>query len=260
MKKPIITLLSDFGTVDGFVGAMKGVILSVAPDASVVDLTHEIPAQNVRLGAWALKEAAPCFPRGTIHVAVVDPGVGTARRPMALECRDHWFIGPDNGLLSLAADEVSAGFALEQPEYRRPQVSNTFHGRDIFAPAAGHLAAGVSPRALGPEITDWERITLPEASFRGDRVMGQVVHVDQFGNLVTNIRAKDLPGGRVWRLSWLGKEIGPLRQTFGDVASGQWVAYAGSSGLVEIGIRDGRAAPLDRAAVLESEVMACLDG
>ena len=260
MKKPLVTLLSDFGTVDGFVGAMKGVIFSIAPDATVVDLTHEIPAQDVRAGAWALREAAPHFPPGTIHVAVVDPEVGTARRPLALECRGHWFVGPDNGLLSLAAEEASTGIALDRPEYHRPQVSNTFHGRDIFAPAAGHLAAGVAPRELGHEIKKWARITVPAASFNGDRVMGQVIHVDQFGNLITNIRARDLPGGRAWRLSWLGKEIGPLRQTFGDVASGQWVAYAGSSGQVEIGIRDGRAAQGDRAAVLQSEVTACLDG
>lgn len=257
MKKPLITLLSDFGTVDGFVGAMKGVILSTAPDATVVDLTHEIPAQDVWSGAWALREAAPHFPAETIHVAVVDPGVGTPRRPIALRSRDHWFIGPDNGLLSLAADGALAGVVLQDPAYRRAQVSNTFHGRDIFAPAAGHLAAGVTPTELGPEIRNWERLTLPQAAVEGDLATGQVIHVDQFGNLITSIRTGDLAGTKTWRVSWMGKEIGPMKQTFGDVAPGQWVAYEGSSGQLEIGVRDGRAAPGAQVEVLQSEVTAC---
>ncbi len=259
MKKAVITLLSDFGTVDGFVGAMKGVILGLAPGTNIVDLSHDIPAQNIRAGAWALREAATHFPRGTIHVAVVDPGVGTARRPIALRADGHWYIGPDNGLLSLAAAEATSGVLLENPEYRRSTVSNTFHGRDIFAPAAGHLAAGVDPGQLGPSLAEWERLETPEPTVAPGRVVGQVIHVDQFGNLITNIRSRDLAGGDDWRVSWNGKEIGVVRRTFGDVARGGWVAYSGSSGLLEIGVRDGRAAasPEEAEEVILSEVTAC---
>ena len=257
MEMVFITLLSDFGTVDGFVGAMKGVILGIAPRATILDLTHEIPAQDIRAGAWALREAAPHFPRGTIHVAVVDPGVGTPRRPIALRAGGHWYIGPDNGLLTLAAADASSGVLLEQPGFRRSTVSNTFHGRDIFAPAAGHLAAGVDPAELGPALSEWERLSMPEPTVAPGQISGHVIHVDRFGNLITNIRSCDLAGGDGWQVSWQGKAIGAVRRTFGDVAPGQWVAYPGSSGLLEIGVRDGRAAPREVEPVILSEVTAC---
>jgi len=225
----------------------------------VVDLTHDIPAQDVRAGAWALREAAPHFPPGTVHVAVVDPGVGTARRPLALYSDGRWYVGPDNGLLSLAASSARSGVVLDNPAYHRAEVSATFHGRDIFAPTAAHLAGGVAPDALGHETDQWIRLPLPEPSLQPDAARGQVIHVDRFGNLITNLSAGDLAPEHTWTVSWRGEEIGELRRTFGDVTPGDWVAYRGSSGQIEIGIRDGQAATAaDLAAVLQSEVTACV--
>ncbi len=257
MKEPIITLLSDFGTVDGFVGAMKGVILSLAPGARIIDLSHDIPAQDIRGGAWALREAAPLFPVGTIHVTVVDPGVGTERRPLLLESGGQSFIGPDNGVLTLAAREDCRAWSLEDAQYFRPQVSATFHGRDIFAPVAGHLAAGKDPSVFGPEIERWRRLPLPEPVVGQSKIEGQVIHVDRFGNLITNIPSGTLTGETAWRVNWREVDIGPIRRTFGDVASGAWVAYPGSSGMLELGIRDGRAASKHQEQDLYAVVSVC---
>jgi len=236
----IVTLLSDFGTADGFVGAMKGVVLSRAPDARVVDLTHDIPPHDVHAGAWALREAATAFPQGTIHVAVVDPGVGTERRAIMLLSRGQLFLGPDNGLLSLAAPE-GQGWVLDRPEWFCPGASRTFHGRDIFASVAGHLAAGVAPEACGAPITSWVRLERPVATLSENEVRGEVVHVDRFGNLVTNIICAELDSVDGWEVHLDGRSVGAIRATFGDVDRGQWVAYTGSSGALEIAVREGRA-------------------
>jgi hypothetical protein len=249
----LITLLTDFGTRDGFVGAMKGVILSVAPNSQVVDLTHDIGAQDVRGGAWALREAALLFPPRTIHVAVVDPGVGGARRPLLLASRRQLFIGPDNGVLSLAANAPSGAWCLDQPRYHRASVSNTFHGRDIFAAVAGHLASGRAPDEVGTPLALWERLRLPRARRVGGRISGQVAHVDRFGNLITNIDAALLGGSRAWDALLDGESIGPLRSTFADVQAGEWVAYLGSGGMIEVAIRDGAA--VEHLSSLENEIV-----
>lgn len=250
----IVTLLSDFGTQDGYAGAMKGVILARAPQAQVVDLTHEIPPQDVAAGAWALREAAPMFPPGTIHVAVVDPGVGTQRRPLLIEGRGMCFVGPDNGLLTLAAPE-GRGYVLDRAERFREQVSATFHGRDVFAAVAGHLAAGVLPSACGSPVETWVRIEQPQPRVDAQGITGLVVHVDRFGNLVTNLRREHVASGGAWQVLLAGERLGPVQSTYADVPPGQLVAYVGSSEAIEIGVRDGRAASeqLGRGALVRLE-------
>lgn len=239
---PIVTLLTDFGTADGFVGAMKGLVLSRAPGTLLVDLTHDIPPQNVHAGAWALREAAATYPRGTVHVAVVDPGVGTERRPLLVSSGGQHFIGPDNGLLSLAVDDAAVARVLDRPKYFEPQVSRTFHGRDVFASVGGHLAAGKRPGQLGRVVERWQRLEEPQPQRRGEQLLGQVVHVDRFGNLVTNLHGQLLGDPGAWRVQLVERDLGPLRSTFGEVAPGRWLAYMGSGGRLEIAVRDGSAA------------------
>lgn len=240
----VITLLTDFGTVDGYVAAMKGVLLSRAPEAQVVDLTHEILPQDVITGAWALKEAAPWFPTGTIHLSVVDPGVGTTRRALVLKSEDHLFVGPDNGLLSLAAAGAVEGWLLDHPRWFCQPVSNTFHGRDIFASVAGHLAAGVAPDRLGSPVQGWVQLDLPMPRRDGNQIIGQIARVDRFGNLITNVDQPMIGNMAGWDVSIGGISVGPIQRTFGDVQPGQWVAYLGSSGMLEIAVREGRAVDL----------------
>lgn len=240
--RPIITLLTDFGTADGFVGAMKGVILGRCGEATVVDITHQIAPQDVGAGARALAQAAPLFPASTIHVVVVDPGVGTARRPLLLASRDQLFIGPDNGLLSLAVDDPVEARVLDRPELFLPAVSRTFHGRDVFASVAGHLAAGLAPEDCGSSIKNWTRLELPRPQVQQHRLLGQVLHHDHFGNLITNLDRQLLGDGDRWQVFLQGRSIGPILETFGDVENGRWVAYIGSGGLLEIAIRNGHAA------------------
>ena len=253
--RALVTLLTDFGTLDGYVGAMKGVILSRAPDATLVDLTHDIPPHDVWSGAWALREAARSFPAGAIHVAVVDPGVGTARRPILVEHAGQVFVGPDNGVLSLASSGGRARH-LDRSELHHPQVSRTFHGRDIFAAVAGHLAAGLPPADCGTPIADWLRLEELAPSSAANGVRGAVIHVDRFGNLVTNITTL-AAGARVEVEG--GPSAVPLRATFGDVAPGEWVAYLGSSGRLELAVREGSAAARLGGQVNGLRVTLCAD-
>ncbi len=250
----IVTLLTDFGTADGFVGAMKGVILNRSPGATVVDITHDIAAQDVRAGARALAEAAPLFPPGTIHVAVVDPGVGSARRPLLVSGEGQRFIGPDNGLLSLAAPRGEAR-VLDREELFRGTVSSTFHGRDVFASVAGHLAAGLPPQSCGGQAGDWQRLELPRPTVEADRLEGAVVHVDRFGNLITNLERGAVGDAARWQVALGGRHIGSIRDTFSDVAPGQWVAYIGSGGELEIAVRDGDAASALKQQAMETQVL-----
>jgi len=196
---PLITLMTDFGTADGYVGAMKGVILDIAPDAQLVDISHEIAPQNVRQAAYVLYTAYSFFPLHTVHLVVVDPGVGSARRPIALRTPAGYFVGPDNGVLSyvMACEPVEAVVELSDPCYRLPQVSYTFHGRDIFAPAAAHLAAGVPITALGPPVCDPVAFPPPCLEVAPDSVTGEVLHADHFGNVITSIG----------QLVWSGDEL-----------------------------------------------------
>ncbi len=239
----IITLLTDFGSADNFVGVMKGVILSINPKAIIVDITHEVPPQDVLTAAFLLQTSWPYFPKGSIHVAVVDPGVGTARRAIAVETAHAIFLAPDNGLLTpvIKSGEVRRIISLTNPRYWLPQVSSTFHGRDIFAPTAAHISLGISLEELGesiedPVLLDWPcPLKLPDGT-----IVGHILHIDRFGNLITNLRAEDLGEGVVIRVA--GYTIQGLKRTFGDVAVGEPVAYIGSSGYLEIAIRQGNAA------------------
>lgn len=235
---PIITLLTDFGTADSYVAEVKGVLLSRAPAALPVDLTHAVPPGDVRAGAYVLGRAWHRFPVGTVHLAVVDPGVGTARAALALAAHGHWFVGPDNGLLTSALSGAATDVvSLPAPATAAP----TFHGRDLFAPAAAALAAGVPLRDLGVPFTGIPlQLTGAAPHYEGKSIVGEIVYVDRFGTLVTNLDPEVVPGYAVLEIEDL--EIGPLRQTFGDVVTGGLVAYVGSGGAVEIAVRDGSAA------------------
>lgn len=244
----IITLTTDFGHSDPFVGIMKGVILGIAPQARVVDLCHEVPPQNLLVGAFLLESAFSYFPAGTIHVVVVDPGVGSERAPIAVETEEHLFVGPDNGLIPAAIEghaTVRRAVHLSRAEYHRQPVSPTFHGRDIFASVAAHLANGLPMEELGEP---WERLcTLeqPRPVRRDGMVELHVVHVDRFGNLVTDLRARDvseLAGNGPIRFLIGNTVIDGISRTYTDVEKGEAVAYFGSAGRLEIAVRDGNAA------------------
>jgi S-adenosyl-L-methionine hydrolase (adenosine-forming) len=238
LSVPLITLLTDFGSSDSYVAEIKGVLLSRCPDSGLVDISHAVPPGDVRAGAYLLGRTWHRFPSGTTHLAVVDPGVGTTRAAIALRTRGHAFIGPDNGLFTpvLRDAEVEA-VALPTPGNASP----TFHGRDLFAPAAAALACGAPLQSLGePLATIPERLSYTEPRYEGKSVVGEIVYVDRFGTLVTNLTLELVPPYAVLEVE--GLEIGRLRRTFGDVPTGGLLAYMGSGGSVEIAVRDGSAA------------------
>ncbi len=241
----IITLTTDFGLSDGYVGTMKGVILSIAPDARLVDISHGIAPQNIRQAACVLHAAAPYFPAGTIHLAVVDPGVGSARRALAIRTSRRMLVGPDNGLFTLfLADDPSAEcHAITNPALMLPRVSSTFHGRDVFAPAAAHLARGVDIAQLGPRVTDPVRFTIPTPVQQPDGSwLGQVMYTDHFGNLITSVTADLLQ--RIGDVEiWIGsRRIASLCRTYAQAAPDELIALVGSAGHLEISIVNGNAA------------------
>ena len=196
-QRPVIALLTDFGLKDSFVGVLKGVMLGIAPDAQLIDITHAIAPQHVASGAWTLAISYRYFPSGTVFACIVDPGVGSSRRPIALHAGDWYFVGPDNGLFStiLREQPVHEVVALANPAYQLPQVSTTFHGRDIFAPAAAHLAMGLALSELGPRLDPATLQTLPEndATRSASTVQGRVAHIDTYGNTITNIPSTLVP-------------------------------------------------------------------
>jgi S-adenosylmethionine hydrolase len=247
MSRPIVTLTTDFGQADGYVGTMKGVILGICPDAILVDISHEIRAQAVHEAAYLLSTAAPYFPPGSVHLAVVDPGVGSERRPIVVQTDRAIYVAPDNGLLGLLLSQESANLAvhLTNPRHRLSQISATFHGRDIFAPAAAYLACGTDLHDMGEPISVAELVTLPplqpERQPDGSW-LGQVLHVDRFGNLVTSFRWPMADLQPPISILVAGKQVVGLSRTFSDVEPGQLVAYMGSSGYLEIATREGSAA------------------
>lgn len=266
--KPLVTLLTDFGARDPFVGIMKGVILGICPDASLVDLCHEIPPQDVLGAGFVLATAVRAFPEGTIHVAVVDPGVGGARRPILAEIEGHVFVAPDNGLLSYLF--ASAGRRrvrhLVVQEYWRHPVSASFHGRDIFAPVAGHLAAGVEPAGFGPEIGDARCLEIPRPTVEAvGRVRGVVMWVDRFGNCITNIARRDLEAvagagsGRV-QVHAAGRSLGTLVGCFEDLPPGEAGAILGSAGYVELFCNRGDLARRRGLASGDHVLLEAIDG
>jgi S-adenosylmethionine hydrolase len=248
----IVTLTTDFGLRDAYVAEMKGVILGIAEAArqplSLIDVTHDVERHDITEGALALEAAAPCFPAGTVHLAVVDPGVGTARRGLALQAGRQVFIGPDNGLFTPFLENGDwRAWELIEADFRLPVVSRTFHGRDVFAPAAAHVATGVEPARLGPPVGDPVRLAWPEVRAVAGAVAGAVVHADRFGNLITSIHARTLaPVTRDLVVRVGGREV-PLVGTYGDLPVGRPGALIGSSGRLEIAVREGSAATLLRA-------------
>lgn len=248
----VITLMTDFGIKDGNVGVMKGVIWGICPTAQICDLSHMIGAQNIREAAYVLARSVPYFPKGSIHVVVVDPGVGTRRRPMAAQIGDWFYVGPDNGtitgLLERAKQEGwQAHFVeLDQPEYWLQNISYVFHGRDIFSPVAAHLANGVSLAELGSPFSDPIRLELPKPEKTKDGWRGEVTHIDHFGNISTNIRVEHLGDAMnqkeniIVRLS--GIEINGMVNTFGERPVGELIALIGSTGNLGIALVNGDAA------------------
>lgn len=247
---PLITLTTDFGTRDAYVAAMKGVLLSLAPQARLVDITHEIRPQDVMEAAFVLREAVPYFPPGTIHLVVVDPGVGTARRAVALRHGAHWFVGPDNGLftLVLGTERPDELVELNRPEFwRTPTPSQTFHGRDIFAPAAGHLAAGRSLKEIGTPLEQLTTLRWMEPSASNESIHGWVVHVDRFGNCITNVSRELFEryrAGRPFKCYVGSTPFTQVQPTYGAVAQGEALLLFGSSDFLEIAVNGGNAAEL----------------
>jgi S-adenosylmethionine hydrolase len=239
----VVTFTSDFGSADAYAGAMKGVVLSLAPDAVLVDITHAIPRSDVAAGALALSQVVPFFPSGSVHVAVVDPGVGGERAGLVIEAGGRTFVGPDNGVLSLATRSPRCAYRIDNPSFRRDPVSPTFHGRDIFAVTAGRLAGGSPAKDAGPPMAAIVELPAMEDGPLASECRGRVIHVDVFGNLVTSLGGGPTEGR--WQLRCMNRRF-ELRggRTFSDVAAGDFVLYEGSSGRVEIAVRDGSAAVL----------------
>ncbi len=252
----IVTLLSDFGLRDSYVAEMKAAILEVCRDVILVDISHEVERYNIRMGAYLLARGARIFPKGTTHLAVVDPGVGSSRRPLIVKGERAHFVGPDNGLLMLAAKEqgVRHVYKIEKTAFLRGKISDTFHGRDVFAPVAGHLAAEVKPSTFGPEIFDYEVPAFAEAEVRDKSIIGEVIHVDSFRNVVTNITAKHLSEVRIGLNSRIkvaieggGSVKMQLIRTYSDANLGSLLAVIGSGGFLEVSINQGDAAGRLRA-------------
>ena len=255
----VITFLTDFGLQDDFVGTCHGVMARIAPDARVIDITHGIPPQAILQGALVLRSTTKYMPVG-VHLAVVDPGVGSQRRPLAVRTSDgRFFVGPDNGLLMLAADErgIEAAHELADERYRLPDVSRTFHARDIFSPAAAHLAAGVPIDQLGPAVAaaDLVRVDVPDPSIGKSQISATVVGVDRFGNIATNMRDDHVMslgverGARVEVRLTFERYYAVLAETFADVPSGELILYEDSYGLVTLAISNGDAARLTGVGV-----------
>lgn len=247
MSRPLITLTTDFGAADTYVAQMKGVIFSICPDVQIVDVTHAIPPQDIRHASRVLRDVIDAFPPGTIHLAVVDPGVGSEREAIGMEASGHRFVGPNNGLFSHIFRRGNVGriHQMTESNFRRAIVSNTFHGRDLFAPAAAHWAAGVDLGAFGPPLLQDRFVLLAESHPRreGTTVIGEIESIDSFGNLITNIGPADLPQGDHASLT---VEIGPnrirgLRRFYAEVPAGELLALFGSSSQLEIALNGGNA-------------------
>lgn len=241
----IITLTTDFGLADPFVGIMKAVILGIAPQAQLVDITHEVRSYDILEAAFVIDSAYRYFPAGTVHVIVVDPGVGSARRPIAASANGHVFVAPDNGILSciLESDAVAPGMSAYWITNRSlflNSVSQTFHGRDIFAPVAAHLSRGTPIDSVGPRILDFVKKSLPKPRPQGDKLLGTVLRIDKFGNIITNLRRSHL--GRDFAIRVAGLSIERFCSNFSEAQPGEFFALEGSTGYIELALNQGSAA------------------
>lgn len=257
---PLITLLSDFGVKDPYVAEMKAVMLSVCPEARIIDISHQIEKFNIHMGAFVLASAASYFPVGTVHVAVVDPRVGTKRRPLIVETERYFYVGPDNGLLMLSAqwEGIRHVYNISNPHYMLPTISRTFHGRDIFDPAAAHLAKGYVPSKFGPEIHDYliPRFAKPRMGKGG--LLGEVLYIDDFGNVVSNISTKDLEkvGMKAGCLLYVKfrKKVLQLKfcSAYGEVPVKAPLALIGSSDFLEVSVNQGNASEAFKVKIGDS--------
>ncbi len=263
MARPIVTLTTDYGTNDHLVGVMKGVILSINPEVNIVDITHSVLPHDLLDGALAIGQAYKYFPPKTVHVVVVDPGVGTARRPILVASDTHYFVAPDNGVLSSVYDQTEALYVwnIISEHYFRQPVSNTFHGRDIFAPVAAWLTKSWQSGAFGEPIEDFVRFALPRPKTNGNVVKGVVLKVDQFGNLITNLRAEDVPAftaeGGKFTIKVGNATMNKLVPTFASGSNGEPIGLIGSSGYLEISVNKANASKslaLGRGAEVTVEV------
>lgn len=250
MKSNIVTLLTDFGERDPYIAAMKGVILSIAPHVKIIDITHNISKFNIREGAFILASVVKYFPKNTVHVGVVDPGVGSQRKPIIVVTRRSILVGPDNGLLMLAAERegLLKVFEIKRRQFLLEEISFTFHGRDIFAPAAANIANGVKPEEIGEEVEEYEKMSFPKPEIHGRKIVGEVIYIDDFGNIITNISAKELyklsiPIGSkiIMRTSNTEDEL-YLRDSYSRVDVGKPLAIINSFNLLEIAVNQSNAA------------------
>jgi S-adenosylmethionine hydrolase len=247
LARPVVAFLSDFGTRDHYAGTLKAVVLSVCPDATLVDIGHEIPAHDVLAGALELAACYRFFPAGTIFLVVVDPGVGSARRGIAADCGDYRFVAPDNGVLSAVFRETPPRKVIELTErkYARATVSRTFEGRDRFAPAAGWLAKGIALVSMGKSISNYQIIDLPRPEVASDQIAGEVMRVDRFGNLITNIDRRTLEQfaeGKAIGITIGDREIARIVATYAEAPAGELCALFGSTDHLEIAVNAGDAA------------------
>ncbi len=245
-KTSIITLTTDFGLTDPYVGMMKGAILSINPEARIIDISHMVKVGDISHAAGLIKETFKFFPKGTIHVVVVDPGVGGDRRPILIKTENYFFIGPDNGLFwpIVSSTKHAEIIHLTEKSYFLPHISRTFHGRDIFSPVAAHLSLGIDPFKMGRAITDPVKLDLPVPQQNGGILSGQVIRVDNFGNMITNIRTQDIDqisGKSGIGIRVGGLEINGIHETYTDEKEGELMALIGSSEYLEIAINLGRA-------------------
>jgi S-adenosylmethionine hydrolase len=258
MPRPVVALLSDFGSSDHYAGSMKGVVLSVCPDATLVDIAHDLAPHDVLAGALELAACYRFFPSGTVFLVVVDPGVGSSRRGLAADTGEYRFVAPDNGVLTAVFHEAPPKKVVELTErkYARPTVSRTFEGRDRFAPAAGWLAKGLPLVSLGRSITDYRQLDIPVAAVSDERVEGQVLRVDRFGNLITNIERRQfekLAAASSVVIAAAGREIPRLVNTYDEAQGSEACALFGSTDHLEIAVNAGSAAErlgLDRGAAV----------
>lgn len=250
-RPPTITLLTDYGTRDHFVGSMKGVIHSINPQVNIIDISHEVAAQDIVEAAFLIRSCYSFFPTGTIHVLVVDPSVGSARKPILVSTENYYYVAPDNGVLSLIyeVDPPTAVVEISAEHYVLPEVSKTFHGRDIFAPAAAWLSKGIDILNFGEPVEQYVRLSLPKAKQTGDgEIKGIVLHVDRFGNLITNISHEDYlavrdksPGDK-FQVSIANRQIEGLKEFYAESQKGEFLALFGSTKFLEIAQNQGSAA------------------
>ncbi|MEM2249782.1 MAG: S-adenosyl-l-methionine hydroxide adenosyltransferase family protein [Candidatus Bathyarchaeia archaeon] len=257
----LITLTTDFGLLDPYVAEIKAVILGINPEAKIVDISHQIEKFNIKMGAYILASAASYFPKGTIHVAIIDPGVGTKRKPILIETKDSFLMGPDNGILALAADKqgIKNVYEIANPKYMLRKISTTFHGRDIFAPAAAYLSKGVSPSEFGPEIRRIAKPQFAKIVRKGPTLVGEIIYVDGFGNIITNFTLKEL--GHLGIRESLNIKIGEttcrlkLCEAYAEVEAKKPLALIGSHDFLEISVNQGSAAEMFKVKVGDKVIL-----